>query len=124
MKRNRFLCYGRDLFMWVKFCTWLNLQMNILDSLRMPSATETFRLVSYSWLHVIFSNICVLNSIWSILLDRSQTRLQIVLIPPALFIPTEDDAMERQKLIDAVPDSVTPFIIYEETTDIWINVRI
>lgn len=32
--------------------------------------------------------------------------------------------MERQKLIDAVPDSVTPFIIYEETTDIWINVRI
>lgn len=32
--------------------------------------------------------------------------------------------MERQKLIDSVPDSVTPFIIYEETTDIWINVRI
>lgn len=32
--------------------------------------------------------------------------------------------MERQKLIDAVPDSITPFIIYEETTDIWINVRI
>uniref|UniRef100_A0A8C0UFZ2 dipeptidyl-peptidase IV n=1 Tax=Cyanistes caeruleus TaxID=156563 RepID=A0A8C0UFZ2_CYACU len=61
--------------------------------------------------------------IWSILLDRSQTRLQIVLIPPALFIPTEDDAMERQKLIDAVPDSVTPFIIYEETTDIWINIH-
>ncbi|XP_062439425.1 dipeptidyl peptidase 8 isoform X5 [Rhea pennata] len=61
--------------------------------------------------------------IWSILLDRSQTRLQIVLIPPALFIPIEDDAMERQKLIDAVPDSVTPFIIYEETTDIWINIH-
>uniref|UniRef100_A0A663EPU8 dipeptidyl-peptidase IV n=1 Tax=Aquila chrysaetos chrysaetos TaxID=223781 RepID=A0A663EPU8_AQUCH len=61
--------------------------------------------------------------IWSILLDRSQTRLQIVLIPPALFIPTEDDAMERQKLVDAVPDSVTPFIIYEETTDIWINIH-
>ncbi|PKU35307.1 dipeptidyl peptidase 8 [Limosa lapponica baueri] len=62
--------------------------------------------------------------IWSILLDRSQTRLQIVLIPPALFIPAEDDAMERQKLIDAVPDSVTPFIIYEETTDIWINIYV
>lgn len=30
---------GRDLFMWVKFCTWLNLQLNILDSLKMPSAT-------------------------------------------------------------------------------------
>lgn len=40
MKRNRFLCYGRNLFMWVKFCTWLNLQLNILDSLKMPSATE------------------------------------------------------------------------------------
>ncbi|KAH0620092.1 hypothetical protein JD844_014680 [Phrynosoma platyrhinos] len=60
---------------------------------------------------------------WAILLDRSQTRLQITLLPPALFIPVEDDAMERQKLMDAVPDSVTPFIIYEETTDIWINIH-
>uniref|UniRef100_A0A6I8NF23 dipeptidyl-peptidase IV n=1 Tax=Ornithorhynchus anatinus TaxID=9258 RepID=A0A6I8NF23_ORNAN len=60
---------------------------------------------------------------WSILLDRSQTRLQIALISPALFIPVEDDAMERQKLIDSVPDSVTPLIIYEETTDIWINIH-
>lgn len=63
-----------------------------------------------------------LNSAWSILLDRSQTRLQIVLISPELFIPVEDDAMERQRLIESVPDSVTPLIIYEETTDIWINV--
>ncbi|XP_070618400.1 dipeptidyl peptidase 8 isoform X2 [Erythrolamprus reginae] len=60
---------------------------------------------------------------WTILLDRSQTRLQIALIPPALFIPVEDDAMEKQKLIDAVPGSVTPLIIYEETTDIWINIH-
>ncbi|KAJ7311160.1 hypothetical protein JRQ81_006765 [Phrynocephalus forsythii] len=60
---------------------------------------------------------------WATLLDRSQTHLQIVLLPPALFIPVEDDAMERQKLIDAVPDLVTPLIIYEETTDIWINVH-
>eukprot|EP00069_Balaena_mysticetus_P020353 bmy_12700T0 len=59
---------------------------------------------------------------WAILLDRSQTRLQIVLISPELFIPVEDDAMERQRLIESVPDSVTPLIIYEETTDIWINV--
>lgn len=64
-----------------------------------------------------------LCSAWAILLDRSQTRLQIVLIPPELFIPVEDDAMERQRLIESVPDSVTPLIIYEETTDIWINVR-
>lgn len=39
MKQNRFLCYGRNLFMWVKFCTWLNLQLNIPDSLKTPSAT-------------------------------------------------------------------------------------
>lgn len=63
-----------------------------------------------------------LTSAWAILLDRSQTRLQIVLISPELFIPVEDDAMERQRLIESVPDSVTPLIIYEETTDIWINV--
>ena len=63
-----------------------------------------------------------LNSAWAILLDRSQTRLQIVLISPELFIPVEDDAMERQRFIESVPDSVTPLIIYEETTDIWINV--
>uniref|UniRef100_A0A8D0R488 dipeptidyl-peptidase IV n=1 Tax=Sus scrofa TaxID=9823 RepID=A0A8D0R488_PIG len=60
---------------------------------------------------------------WAILLDRSQTRLQIVLISPELFIPVEDDAMERQRLIESVPDSVTPLIIYEETTDIWINIH-
>lgn len=70
---------------------------------------------------VLFLFVC-LNSAWSILLDRSQTRLQIVLISPELFIPVEDDAMERQRLIESVPDSVTPLIIYEETTDIWINV--
>ncbi|XP_078189545.1 dipeptidyl peptidase 8 isoform X15 [Callithrix jacchus] len=60
---------------------------------------------------------------WSILLDRSQTRLQIVLISPELFIPVEDDVMERQRLIESVPDSVSPLIIYEETTDIWINIH-
>lgn len=106
----------------------LNLKPNILDSPEMPCGNvlllRFFRSLYCSLLCAVFSNICLLNSIWSILLDRSQTRLQIVLIPPALFIPVEYDAMERQKLIDAVPDSVTPLIIYEETTDIWINVRI
>ncbi|XP_069481214.1 dipeptidyl peptidase 8 [Ambystoma mexicanum] len=60
---------------------------------------------------------------WAVLLDRSQTRLQIVLIPPALFIPVTSDALERQRLVQMVPDSVTPFIIYQETTEIWINVH-
>ncbi|XP_060115945.1 dipeptidyl peptidase 8 [Heteronotia binoei] len=61
--------------------------------------------------------------VWAIFLDRAQSRLQIALLPPALFIPVEDDAMERQQLIDAVPDSVTPLVIYEETTDVWINIH-
>ncbi|XP_041081596.1 dipeptidyl peptidase 8-like [Polyodon spathula] len=60
---------------------------------------------------------------WAILLNRFQTRLQIVLIPPALFIPVVDDAIEKQRLVEAVPDSVAPFIIYEETRDIWISVH-
>ncbi|XP_043933383.1 dipeptidyl peptidase 8 [Protopterus annectens] len=59
---------------------------------------------------------------WAILLDRSQTRLQIVLIPPALFIPVADTE-EQKDLIVSVPDSVTPLIIYEETTDVWINIH-
>lgn len=71
---------------------------------------------------ILFFSFVYLNSAWAILLDRSQTRLQIVLISPELFIPVEDDAMERQRFIESVPDSVTPLIIYEETTDIWINV--
>ncbi|XP_075431453.1 dipeptidyl peptidase 8 isoform X2 [Ascaphus truei] len=60
---------------------------------------------------------------WAILLDRPQTRLQIVLIPPALFIASYKDPQERQRLPDSVPDSVTPLVIYEETTDIWINIH-
>lgn len=31
--------------------------------------------------------------------------------------------MDRQRLIESVPDSVTPLIIYEETTDIKINIH-
>eukprot|EP00062_Callorhinchus_milii_P002215 gi/632938187/ref/XP_007904081.1/ PREDICTED: dipeptidyl peptidase 8 isoform X1 [Callorhinchus milii] len=60
---------------------------------------------------------------WAIMLDRPQTRLQIVLISPALFIPVVDDATEQQKLVESVPDSVTPLIVLQETTDIWINIH-
>lgn len=128
MKRNS---YGRGLFLWVRFYMWLFCLIWSRTFLTPPKCLVVmccfWGFSDLSTVHccVLFSlNICLLNSIWSILLDRSQTRLQIVLIPPALFIPVEYDAMERQKLIDAVPDSVTPLIIYEETTDIWINVRI
>ncbi|XP_018602281.1 dipeptidyl peptidase 8-like isoform X1 [Scleropages formosus] len=53
---------------------------------------------------------------WVLLLNRAQTQQQLVLLPPPLFIPVDTPA-------DVCPDpgSVTPFIIYQESTDIWIN---
>ena len=64
----------------------------------------------------------VLPSAWAVLLDRTQQRLQLVLLPPALFIPVAEDSAQREESVEAVPEGVHPFIIYEETTDIWINV--
>uniref|UniRef100_A0A8C7IPD2 dipeptidyl-peptidase IV n=1 Tax=Oncorhynchus kisutch TaxID=8019 RepID=A0A8C7IPD2_ONCKI len=60
---------------------------------------------------------------WAVLLDRSQKSLQLVLLPPALFIPITDDPAQRQESLEAVPEDVHPYIVYEETTDIWINVH-
>ncbi|CAH2274447.1 dipeptidyl peptidase 8 isoform X1 [Pelobates cultripes] len=60
---------------------------------------------------------------WAILLDRPQTRLQIVLIPPALFSNCYTTSPDHPLLFDSLPDNVTPLIIYEETTDIWINIH-
>uniref|UniRef100_A0A7N9AYH2 dipeptidyl-peptidase IV n=1 Tax=Mastacembelus armatus TaxID=205130 RepID=A0A7N9AYH2_9TELE len=60
---------------------------------------------------------------WAVLLDRSQRKLQLVLLPPALFIPVTDDPALRQESLEAVPSDTQPYIIYEETTDVWINVN-
>uniref|UniRef100_A0A3Q3AXW5 dipeptidyl-peptidase IV n=1 Tax=Kryptolebias marmoratus TaxID=37003 RepID=A0A3Q3AXW5_KRYMA len=60
---------------------------------------------------------------WAVLLDRSQKKLQLVLLPPALFIPVTEDPALRQEYLEAVPSGTQPYIIYEETTDIWINVH-
>uniref|UniRef100_H2TG12 dipeptidyl-peptidase IV n=1 Tax=Takifugu rubripes TaxID=31033 RepID=H2TG12_TAKRU len=60
---------------------------------------------------------------WAALLDRSQRKLQLVLLPPAFFIPVTDDPARRQESLDAVPTSTQPYVIYEETTDVWINVH-
>lgn len=62
-------------------------------------------------------------SAWAVIMDRRQQRLQLVLLPPALFIPASEDEVSRQKSLEALGDSVQPFIIYQETSDIWINVR-
>lgn len=59
---------------------------------------------------------------WAVLLDRSQRKLQLVLLPPALFIPVTDDPAQRQESLEAVPGNAQPYVIYEETTDVWINV--
>lgn len=62
-------------------------------------------------------------SAWAMFLDRPQQQLQVVLLPPALFIPVPEGEEQRLEFTKAVPESVQPFIIYEEVTDVWINVR-
>uniref|UniRef100_A0A6Q2WVL6 dipeptidyl-peptidase IV n=1 Tax=Esox lucius TaxID=8010 RepID=A0A6Q2WVL6_ESOLU len=60
---------------------------------------------------------------WAVLLDRSQRRLQLVLLPPALFIAVTEDPAQRQESLEAVAHDVHPYIVYEETTNVWINVH-
>lgn len=62
-------------------------------------------------------------SAWAMFLDRPQQRLQLILLPPALFIPVPENEEQRAQLAKTVPENVQPFVIYEETTDVWINVR-
>lgn len=70
----------------------------------------------------VFLCVCCSFSGWAALLDRSQRKLQLVLLPPAFFIPVTDDPARRQESLEAVPSSTQPYVIYEETTDVWINV--
>uniref|UniRef100_UPI00358EF5A4 dipeptidyl peptidase 9 isoform X3 n=1 Tax=Myxine glutinosa TaxID=7769 RepID=UPI00358EF5A4 len=58
--------------------------------------------------------------VWAVFLDRAQQRLQLVLIPPAMFVPASVDLSERRRL---VPDSVHPYVIYQEETSLWINIH-
>uniref|UniRef100_A0A7N5K5Q9 dipeptidyl-peptidase IV n=1 Tax=Ailuropoda melanoleuca TaxID=9646 RepID=A0A7N5K5Q9_AILME len=60
---------------------------------------------------------------WAMFLDRPQQRLQLVLLPPALFIPTTENEEERMAFARAVPGNVQPHVVYEEVTDVWINVH-
>lgn len=52
---------------------------------------------------------------WASLMDRRQQCLQFVLLPPELFVPETRGQGQSQ--------SIHPFIIYQETSDIWINVH-
>lgn len=60
---------------------------------------------------------------WAALMDRRQQRLQLVLLPPELFVAVNQDESSRRRTLEALGDNVHPFIIYEETSDIWINVH-
>uniref|UniRef100_A0A673C7M5 dipeptidyl-peptidase IV n=1 Tax=Sphaeramia orbicularis TaxID=375764 RepID=A0A673C7M5_9TELE len=60
---------------------------------------------------------------WTVLMDRRQQNLQLVLLPPALFVPVNQDESSRQKSLEAVGHNVHPLIIYRENSDIWINVH-
>uniref|UniRef100_A0A8C6PVI2 dipeptidyl-peptidase IV n=1 Tax=Nothobranchius furzeri TaxID=105023 RepID=A0A8C6PVI2_NOTFU len=60
---------------------------------------------------------------WAVMMDRRQQHLQLVLLPPALFIPAHNDKFRRHESLKVLGDSVHPFIIYQETSDVWINVH-
>uniref|UniRef100_A0A673GKB5 dipeptidyl-peptidase IV n=1 Tax=Sinocyclocheilus rhinocerous TaxID=307959 RepID=A0A673GKB5_9TELE len=71
-----------------------------------------------------YTNIYYINkNAWAVLLDRSQQKLQLVLLPPALFIAASVEDPQWEEHVEAMPEGVQPFIIYEELTDIWINVH-
>ncbi|KAL7993024.1 hypothetical protein Chor_017280, partial [Crotalus horridus] len=58
---------------------------------------------------------------WAMFLDRPQQQLQLVLFPPALFIPVPENEEQRLEFAKAVPENTHPFIVYEEVTNVWIN---
>lgn len=57
------------------------------------------------------------------LLDRSQQKLQLVLLPPSLFLRVGIEDPQWEEHVAAMSEGVQPFVIYEEVTDVWINVR-
>lgn len=81
-------------------------------------------MTSFCILRMLITPPSVCVSAWAVMMDRRQQRLQLVLLPPALFIPAHQAEASRQESLEALGDSVHPFIIYQETSDIWINVRV
>ncbi|CAM9485884.1 unnamed protein product [Lampetra planeri] len=60
--------------------------------------------------------------VWAQLLDRPQQRLQLVLLPSTLFVRSPSPGGKWDEIARATPGSLTPYLIYQEETDIWINV--
>lgn len=67
--------------------------------------------------------LCEPASAWAVMMDRRQQRLLLVLLPPALFVPSHQDEAGHKTNLEALGNDTHPFIIYEETSDIWVNVR-
>lgn len=55
-------------------------------------------------------------------MNRRQQRLQLVLLPLSLFIPVDQNDTTRLESLEAVGDTAHPLIIYQQSSDIWINV--
>ncbi|XP_077391405.1 dipeptidyl peptidase 9-like [Festucalex cinctus] len=60
---------------------------------------------------------------WAALMNRRQQHLQLVLLPLSLFIPVDQDNTARLESLEAVGDTAHPLIIYQQMSDIWINVH-
>ncbi|CAH2292831.1 dipeptidyl peptidase 9 isoform X1 [Pelobates cultripes] len=60
---------------------------------------------------------------WAMLLDRLQHLMQLVLLPPELFIPMSEDEEKREQFLKDVPQHIQPHVIYEERSDIWVNIH-
>ena len=53
--------------------------------------------------------------VWAQMLDRSQRRIALVLVPLAYFV------YDHEQMI---PAEYAPLIIHEETSEVWINVSV
>ncbi|XP_051930036.1 dipeptidyl peptidase 9-like [Hippocampus zosterae] len=60
---------------------------------------------------------------WVTLMNRRQQRLQLVLLPLLIFIPVDQNDTTRLESLEAVGDMAHPLIIYQQSSDIWINVH-
>ncbi|KAM9795723.1 dipeptidyl peptidase 9-like isoform 1-T1 [Syngnathus typhle] len=60
---------------------------------------------------------------WAALVNRRQQHLRLVLLPLSLFIPVDLDNATRLESLEAVGDTAHPLIIYQQKSDIWINVH-
>lgn len=75
--------------------------------------------VLLDWIKFLLT-LSFLHSVWVQLLDRSQQRLVLILIPLSLFIPVKkDNSMDYDGFHDP---SESMQILIDESCEVWINV--